>query len=422
MDIYKALNFLEKSSDEAEIYCSHGLTKYIIIEKNKIRKFVEKSFTGYGIRVVKDKRIGFISTNKLDYKTLENVIKISKYSERVEFFNLPDKKNYKKIQTYDPRLKYIDFLDLRRFSEDIISVSKELNVDISYSKIMICIKNIKLINSKGIDLSRKTTYAYCYIDAVFNNSTGFAIKESTYMDIDFVKLSYHACELALKSRDPVHLDKRKVNLVLKPYAVHELIEETLLHSFYADNIQRGRSLLKGKLNKRIFHPDLSIVEKPHLNNGLYSTGFDDEGIATKEKYLVKNGIIKSFLYNNYTAKKEGIESTGNGFRESYASLPGISPTNLIIEFKDKNIDYEDSLIVYGFIGTHTANPVTGDICVEVRNAFYNDKPVKKVLVYGNIFEMLNNIEAIGKNEEQYGFIISPEIKFKDIHISTGWRV
>lgn len=410
MDIYEAIKYLERLSDGAEIFYEVNDIMYIIVEKNRIRKYVEKVSEGYGIRVLKDKRIGFVSSNNLNKNLLDRVIKISKFSERSEFFEFPDKSSYKKVLTYDERFNYIGFDVLERYMLDVINVAKNLNVNISYAKIRIDKSFVKIINSNGVDLSRKESHIYLYVEAIYNNSSGFSMKESKFLDIDPIKVSYEACELAKSSSNPIYLDKKNVDVIFKPIALHEIFDELFLYSFSAENVQRGRSFLKDKIGKRVFSKGLDIYEDPLLHNGIYSCGFDDEGVPTSKKYLVKDGIVNNFLYNVYTAKKEGKNSTGNGFRSSYSSLPNIYPTNIVLEYKDKGIDYSNSLVVYGLMGIHTSNPVTGDFCVEVRNAFYEGRPVKKLLLYGNIFDMLRNIESVSKYSEQYGFLITPEIK------------
>ncbi len=411
MDVHDAIKYLERRCDGAEIFHEKSEIFYIVAEKNRIRKYVNKNVEGYGIRVLKDKRLGFISTNVLNRNILDDSLKIARNSERVEFFNFPYKSHYKKVITYDPRFDYMNFDILENFMHEALDVAKNFpNVNISYAKIYASRKFIRIVNTNGIYLERKSSYIYIYIDTVYNNSTGFSIKESKFLDIDFSKLSYEACELALKSSNPKILEKKDIGIIFKPIALSELLDEVLLPSFNAENVQRGRSKLKNYLNKKFFDEKLSIYENPYIDYGINSSGFDDEGVPTSSKYLVENGIVRGFLYNNYTAKKEGKESTGNGFRSSYVSPPNIYPTNIILEHKDRGIEYTNSLTVYGLMGIHTSNPITGDFCVEIRNAFYNGIPIKRLLIYGNVFEIFKRIESIGKVYEQHGSYVLPEIK------------
>ena len=101
--------------------------------------------------------------------------------------------------------------------------------------------------------------------------------------------------------------------------------------FSGDAVQKGLSLLKDKEGEIIAADIVNLVDDPHLEDGLASVSFDDEGVATLKTYLIKNGKLNSLLHNLKTANKAGVKSTGNGFKSSYASPISVSPTNFYIE-------------------------------------------------------------------------------------------
>src|SRR5699024_11365800 len=94
----------------------------------------------------------------------------------------------------------------------------------------------------------------------------------------------------------------------------------------ADNVQKGLSLLKGRLGETIGSPILTIVDDPFLEEGFGSRNFDDEGTSTRFKNIVDNGELKNYLYNWKAADKDGVESTGNASR-SYKGTISTSPTD-----------------------------------------------------------------------------------------------
>ena len=93
-------------------------------------------------------------------------------------------------------------------------------------------------------------------------------------------------------------------------------------------MQKGLSLLKDKEGEIIAADIVNLVDDPHLEDGLASVSFDDEGVATLKTYLIKNGKLNSLLHNLKTANKAGVKSTGNGFKSSYASPISVSPCAL----------------------------------------------------------------------------------------------
>jgi PmbA protein len=204
-------------------------------------------------------------------------------------------------------------------------------------------------------------------------------------------------------------------VILHPMAVTELLEYTLIPSFSADNVQRGRSKLGGMVGQKIF-AGFDIADDATVLNGLMTEPFDDEGVSSNRTSLVKKGVLKGFLYDTYTANKEGRKSTGNGQRSSNASLPSVGPSNFVIS-GDETIGNEDeALVVHGLIGAHTSNPISGDFSCETKNAFLNGKSIKKAIVSGNIFEILKSGIKFGSDVKQYSSVLSPSIEIPEIMV------
>uniref|UniRef100_UPI002FE0D3E4 metallopeptidase TldD-related protein n=1 Tax=Methanothrix soehngenii TaxID=2223 RepID=UPI002FE0D3E4 len=134
--------------------------------------------------------------------------------------------------------------------------------------------------------------------------------------------------------------------------------------------------------------------------------------------LVEGGILKGFLYDNYTAGKDGVRSTGNSVRSGYSDLPRVGSRNLIIDSPSAyDLQAEtEGYLVHGLIGAHTANPISGDFSVEARNAFRispggDAQPIRSLMLAGNIFEILKTIE-VGIDRRSIGPIVTPTLKVK----------
>lgn len=78
----------------------------------------------------------------------------------------------------------------------------------------------------------------------------------------------------------------------------------------------------------MINPFVSVIDDGFVEEGLGSALFDDEGVPTSRKYLIQDGILRGYLYNIYTAKKDGFEATGNALRGGFLTLPGVGPLNL----------------------------------------------------------------------------------------------
>ena len=188
------------------------------------------------------------------------------------------------------------------------------------------------------------------------------------------------------------------------------------------------SLLKDKEGNIIASNFLNIVDNPLLNNGLASTPFDDEGVSTYKKYIIKDGKLVTLLHNLKTANKANTKTTGNGFKSSYSSVVSVSPTNLYIESGKKTFEellygIKEGVIVTDFAGLHSGtNSITGDFSLAAKGYFIeNDKksyPIEQITVAGNFFELIKNIEDIANDLVfPLSSIGSPSIKIKSLSIA-----
>jgi PmbA protein len=204
--------------------------------------------------------------------------------------------------------------------------------------------------------------------------------------------------------------------VFHPFALADLIENTFIPSIDADNVQKERSSLINKIGDNIASESLSIYDDGTLESGLGSSISDDEGVPSQKTCVIGNGVLKSYLHDSYTAGKAGVESTGNAVRDSYASLPGIGVTNLVLDYPSSDLipEIDNGIFINTVIGAHTANRISGDFSVEARNTFVIENgeigaPGNSLMVSGNIFELLSGIQGAGKDVKKVGGIVLPSI-------------
>ena len=154
-----------------------------------------------------------------------------------------------------------------------------------------------------------------------------------------------------------------------------------------------------------------------LPGGLDSSAFDAEGVPSQKTVLIEDGVLKGFLYDSYTAGKDGVQSTGNADRAGYSDVPSVGIRNMIISSPDARdlLAETKGYKVGGLIGAHTANPISGDFSVEARNCFFvapgeAAKPIRSLMLAGNVFELLKGIE-VGTDVRAVGGIVTPTVKF-----------
>ena len=146
----------------------------------------------------------------------------------------------------------------------------------------------------------------------------------------------------------------------------------------------------------------------------------------QKKTIIEAGRLALFLYNIYTANRDGTVSTGNGIRGGFKGIPGVGVTNLYIvpgkESPESLLASIDSgLYVTEVMGMHTANPISGDFSVGV-TGFWIEKgekayPVREITIAGNILDVLRNVDAVGNDLRFSGRIGSPSLLVKELSIA-----
>jgi|Deesub1362A_J573_1020465.scaffolds.fasta_scaffold00109_63 PmbA protein len=416
IEVDNALNILSKIADGGEIYFTDTKSKKIEIKKGKIETLKETYSSGYSIRVIKNNRMGFTFSNELKEGIIEKALNVAKIAEEDKYLSFPEKQVYPNVKgLYDKSIRDIDIIELKDFVEQLIDPCKKNKVMPTSGSIAFYTSETRIWNTNGVKGEEKGTVVTCFLSTVAKNkesASGFYYDASRSLDLDFHKIGEEATRLAIDSLHAKRMGTKDVNLILKPQAVSELLENVFIPSFSADNVQRNRSFLQGKLGHRLFSP-INIVDDGTLKSGLMSGKFDSEGVRMQKTPLVEKGILKGYLYDTYTANKGNTHSTGNADRNSYSTPVKIDSTNFIISGEG---GIGEGLVVHGLIGAHTANSVTGDFSTETRNAFLNGVPIKKAIISGNIFDLLNRVEGVGKDYMQVSSLVSPSIEFSKVRV------
>ena len=425
----KCVKEVEKLSDNWEIFIANSET--INVEsKNDILSFAKQEIEkGVGIRIIKDNKIGFAYTTDLDkiYETAQKALdnaKLNKLDENYEFAHVEKVTDVK--GTYDARYDDLSLDECCNFLENIIERTKDNDCNVTSAGFSASKGEELIINSNGVSIYDKGTGfsggLSVYIKKDGQYAASYDYNSSRHLDLEYEKLTDDACKLVHDSLNPKTIETKNCDVILDYYAASGLLS-TFIQGFNSENVLRGRSILHDKINTEITDSNLTIIDNPLLENAMGTSKCDGEGTASKKTTLVEDGVLKSFLYDIYTANKSGCESTSNGYRASYLTTPDVSPSNLELKFKNSiGLDEIDSgIITTNVLGAHTANPISGDFSVELSNAFTVENGeitdgVKKAMISGNIYELMKKCESIESEIKQKGAFIIPKIMLHDLKV------
>jgi PmbA protein len=223
------------------------------------------------------------------------------------------------------------------------------------------------------------------------------------------------------------LGSRKVKTAQVPIVFDPLVAASILEHIFegvnGDSVYRGASFLAGKLGQKIAGDHVTVIDDGTIPGGFGTSPFDGEGVPTRRTVVVENGVLKSYLLNTYTAKKLGLQTTGNASR-GLAGTPGIGPGNYFLQPgvktpKEIIAGISNGLYVTEFLG-HGVNLVTGDYSRGASGLWISGGelafPVEEITVAGNLKELFFNISEIGNDLEFRGAVAAPTIRIDGLTV------
>lgn len=431
----------EKNIEEFEIYFLSGKNISLKVFKGKIESFSDNQNQGISFRGKFDGKMGYSYTESFEEEdadflineAYENGSVIESSDEQIIYEGGGE---YIPVNTYEENLKNIEIPQIENF---LINLEKEAySLDKRIKTVVVCMfgmgESERIIkNSKGISLHDRGNTAYSYISVSAEENgivkTGSDFKVSRdFKAFDYKTLAENAVKKAAAKLDTVKPELKENICVIENTAFTSLLD-SMTGIFSAEAVQKNLSLLKGKLGEKIACEKFTLIDDPHLENGEGSCSFDSEGVPTKYKELVSKGILKTYLYNLKTAKKDGVKSTGNAAKGGYKGTIGISPFNLYVKKGEVSFDellkkMDRGVVITDFAGLHSGlNSVSGDFSLAAEGFIVENgkkgKAFNQITVAGNFFELLLNIEEIGEDMKfSLSGTGSPSVLVKNLHFSA----
>ena len=282
-----------------------------------------------------------------------------------------------------------------------------------------------IVNSKGLNLFRSSKFLQIYASAVYEKDgqvkTGLSYKilndnnDLNIKDLIDENIKLGTGQLGAKSiksgKYPVVFSNEEFGNIL---SVFEGI-------FTGEAAFRNLTKLIGKENTKIGSSKVNLVDNPFHDKALFKVSFDDEGVACSKRYWIENGVFKGFVHNLKTAAIFNTAPTGNGFG-------GISAANLVLESEDISLDevfktINEGIYITDLVGLHAiSETVSGNFSLEASGFVIKDgkieRPVDSIVVSGNFFELLSNLEYVA-NDFKFGLsgIGTGSVKIKELTIA-----
>jgi PmbA protein len=423
--------------DSAELFKIKNQTIPVSFEVNRLKSIDISETEGQALRVINNGGIGFSSSTG-EYNLglmIDKSIATSEFGQKASFdfpaeIKLEEKE---KVNIYDAQVAEKSIEAMISTGEDIIKeikkVNQELRCDVNILKNYL---EVKYLNSKGGNYSyRKTIMAYSAMVQKTEEEDMLILYSSLESGEDNLnpgKLSAELIEKLEWGEKIVSVESGKMPVIFTPDAALVLILP-LIMGLNGKMVLKKISPLSDKKGEKMWSELFSLDSDGTIDFALGSAPFDDEGVKMKRLPLVEKGAIKNFYYDLQTAGIAGVESTGNGIRESIHSGPVPEISNLIMKegkvpFLEMVKDIKQGIIIDQVLGLGQGNIMSGAFSNNVQLGFKIENGkivgrVKDVMIAGNALEELNNIVALG-NETKWvsGKHKFPHIYLKSLSVST----
>ncbi len=425
---------IEKGLADVQVFLNDTSHLSIEIFDGELNTYEISDVSSMTIKGLYKDKIGTYRTEVLDDTMIEEIVdkvldnaKSIDSEDEAEIY--PGDDHYEKLDDLfnralpatDPKKK----IDMVKKLDKLIHDENE-KVSVAEAHYSETTRSVMLQNTKGLKLHNKVNSAMLFGEAIVKGDddqrTSFDVLISNDLDdFDVETFASDIVEKGIEQLGSKPIPSGDYEIVYEPDAFATLIA-AFKDVFSAEAVQKGYSLLKGKLGESIGSEHVTLVDDPFMKKSSRSRSFDDEGVATKFKKLIDNGNLNTYLHNLLTAKKDGVKSTGNGFGGS------VAPVNLKLMPGDDDKDelvasVKNGLLVTSVQGAHAgANPVSGDFSLQATGFLLEDgkkvQPVALVTVAGNFVDMLKDVTRVA-NDLKTGYfgITNPSVKIKSMRVS-----
>jgi len=355
---------------------------------------------------------GIASTSDFSDDALESCVKaacqIAKYTAADNAFGLADPSLYsedvKDLNIYNPYFDSQELMIQIVLECEDYALSFDSKITNSEGAQLSTSENLFVyLNSAGFSGGGPSSKSSLSCSVVAKGSLGMQrdysySSERSYSDLKSNKLiGKDAAQRAIKRLDVRPIKTGNYPVIFEAPIATSIIS-SLISAVSGGNLYRETSFLLNSLNTKIASDSLSIIENPFLKKGHASSNFDGEGVRLAERKIIDNGHLQSYFLSSYSARKLGMQTTGNSG----------GPHNIIVSPSKKTLEelvqgIEKGLLITELLG-HGLNMVTGDYSRGAAGFWIESgeiqHAVEEITIASNLKDMLLNIKAVANDTYQ----------------------
>lgn len=412
------------------VYVS-GKSTPVSFKNNRLYSLSGSENSGFGIRVNSGGRTGFSYTNELNNvsDSVKRALSMCSYGDE-ENFTLPGDTEAL-FEPYDVEIEKFDAADeisrAEKMIDEIKSVFPGISVDLGISS---STGTVRLINSRGVDVSYRESYYGLSVSCSYVMPDGTRIETwESRSELKPVDCSGLKDILLYKIDKALSVEKITSGIypvIFPPQAFGRLLG-FIASGFNGVSVWKGVSPFSGRKGEKVFSESFTMTDNPFVEGSPFNVPFDGEGVPVSKNYLIKNGVIETFINDLKYAERLGLAPTGNASR-GYSSLPspsfhGISVEPGDISFNEIISGIDRGIIAEQFIGLGQSNTLTGDFSANMDLAYLVENGkitgrVKDCMISGNIIELMKGEFTFSGEMERRGSSLFPYAYFPGVNITA----
>lgn len=430
----------KRGAQQAEAYLEVGRQSSCRVRDGQIQDLTEATSKGLGLRVVSNHRLGFAFTSDFDPATLnqfvDRAVDLAASAAANRLNGLPTRDDLgapsEVGDLYDPKVASLPADWKIKAALEMERVAKAADPRIAAFEAVGAgeqVSEVIIATSEGFAGGYSGTHVFMYAAPVASDGsqlqTGDWSDEKRFFDelASAEAIGRKAAARAVRMLGARKVKSQRVPVILDP-TMAASFAATIASAANGDAVYKRSSFFAGTLGKKIGPEIFSIVDDGVRPRGFATAPFDGEGVPTRRTAIVDKGVLNSFLYDCFTARKAKARTTGNAAR-GYSSLPVIGTNNLHLEAGTRPPEEIIREVKNGFYVTAMlgvgANIVTGEYSRGANGLWIENgalaQPVQEVTVAGGMLQMLEDIDAVGSDLQFRGAIGAPTIRFRELTIA-----
>lgn len=428
-------------AQQADVMVNRATDFEVKVSDGTITTLSQAKTKGLGLRVFVDGRLGFCTTSDLTPDSLtQAVVRATQMAKEaasdphhgLAALPMEPARPPAPLDLFDPAVAALSVEEKIAWAHALESAARQSDARVRKfrdSGVATSIGEQVLVTSEGASnyLTGTDISLWCtpVAEADGQLQTEFWYDAQTHLaDLESVEsIGYTAGIRASRMLGAKPVQSQRVPVIFEPLMAAGLLAG-MLGALDGDMVYKKSSFLGDKLNTRIAAPGLTLVDDPLLPRGVASTPFDGEGLPTTRKKLVEHGVLKSFMYDGYTARKAGVTPTANA-RRSFSSMPHAGAFNFYAEPGPDEPDEilrsaPRALILTRGLG-QGLNTVTGEYSRGANGLWVEQgevvHPVQEITIAGDYLTMLGNIDRIGRDVRRRGATGAPTLRIHDMMVS-----